>query len=130
LRCPSHCFAEGELFAAPTLPRALILVDGNPLRPFPWAHTNVIQGDGTLVGHRHGLHRCQVTRDRLMCELGGEDGRYGFAEHKGYATERHCTAIRDYGPCRHHRPLFLRKILAGEPIVGEQVDLELVDFDA
>lgn len=45
----------------------------------------------------------KVTRDRIMCELDNRWPRYGFAEHKGYATADHAEALRRYGPSPVHR---------------------------
>lgn len=48
----------------------------------------------------------KVTRDRIMAKFDKEFPEYGFAEHKGYATERHIEAIRKFGPCPIHRRSF------------------------
>jgi ribonuclease HII len=45
----------------------------------------------------------KVTRDRIMVEMDGEFPLYGFAEHKGYATEEHSEALDRHGPCAQHR---------------------------
>jgi ribonuclease HII len=45
----------------------------------------------------------KVTRDRIMVELHGTFPDYGFAEHKGYATEEHSEALTRHGPCVEHR---------------------------
>jgi ribonuclease HII len=45
----------------------------------------------------------KVTRDRLMVELDGRFPDYGFAEHKGYITPDHSTALERHGPCVEHR---------------------------
>jgi ribonuclease HII len=45
----------------------------------------------------------KVTRDRIMVELAGSWPAYGFADHKGYVTPEHSTALRQHGPCGIHR---------------------------
>jgi ribonuclease HII len=50
-----------------------------------------------------------------MVELDREEPRYRFAEHKGYATPVHIEALREHGPCVHHRAGFTR--------VKEQLEL-------
>ena len=50
----------------------------------------------------------KVHRDALLEQLDREDPRYGFAEHKGYATPAHIAALRLHGPCVHHRAAFAR----------------------
>lgn len=51
----------------------------------------------------------KVSRDRLMVEFDKKYPQYGFAIHKGYATERHAAALREHGPCPIHRKTFLKK---------------------
>jgi ribonuclease HII len=48
----------------------------------------------------------KVTRDRLMRLLDASYPGYGFAQHKGYGTPQHQTALADLGPCRIHRMSF------------------------
>ncbi|MEI8206688.1 MAG: hypothetical protein WCG03_07410, partial [Kiritimatiellales bacterium] len=48
----------------------------------------------------------KVTRDRMMVELDTQFPEYGFAQHKGYGTPAHLTAIHRHGPCLHHRKTF------------------------
>ena len=31
---------------------------------------------------------------------------YQFSKHKGYGTKVHMDALRDHGPCEHHRQSF------------------------
>ncbi len=50
----------------------------------------------------------KVSRDRLMVDLDKKYPEYGFAIHKGYATERHMAALHAHGPCPIHRKTFLK----------------------
>jgi ribonuclease HII len=45
----------------------------------------------------------KVTRDRIMADLHQQWPRYGFAEHKGYVTPDHASALERHGPCPEHR---------------------------
>jgi ribonuclease HII len=38
-----------------------------------------------------------------LVQLHETDPRYGFADHKGYATPEHIAALKQYGPSLHHR---------------------------
>ena len=49
----------------------------------------------------------KVKRDALMQRLDGVISGYGFAAHKGYATDVHCTALRAQGKSILHRNSFL-----------------------
>ncbi len=53
----------------------------------------------------------KVTRDQIMEEYDLIYPEYGFAQHKGYGTARHCEALKKYGPCPIHRKTFIRSIL-------------------
>jgi ribonuclease HII len=105
---------DTPLFTAATPPplRPRILVDGRPLRPFSWPHEGLIDGDAKSFAIAAASIVAKVTRDRKMAELDGEFPGYGLARHKGYGTKEHCAALREKGPCREHRLLFLRKLEA------------------
>jgi ribonuclease HII len=53
----------------------------------------------------------KVERDNLMIELASSHPEFGFAGHKGYASEAHISAIRAVGPSIQHRHTWLTKIL-------------------
>jgi ribonuclease HII len=52
-----------------------------------------------------------------MQRVGQAFPEYGFAQHKGYSTPAHFTALSEYGPCQHHRRSFapIRKRLEPAP---------------
>jgi len=64
----------------------------------------------------------KVARDRMMAELDGRHPGYGFAQHKGYATDDHRDAVLRLGRCAVHRDVFLRKLLA------QRADPNQMDF--
>jgi ribonuclease HII len=53
----------------------------------------------------------KVDRDNLMIELAKTYEVYGFAGHKGYASEAHILAIKTVGASAEHRHTWLTKIL-------------------
>jgi ribonuclease HII len=83
------------------------LIDGLPVRPFPIPHTAIVQGDGRCKSIAAASILAKVTRDRIMIRLDAEYPSYGFAQHKGYATELHIERLRIHGPCPIHRKTFL-----------------------
>jgi ribonuclease HII len=103
---------EDRLEFKPTV-SCRILVDGLALRRFPYPHTNLVNGDARSLCIAMASVVAKVQRDRLMQELDARVPGYGFAQHKGYATEDHRTAILRLGRSPQHRDLFLRKLLAG-----------------
>ncbi|MGC6424936.1 MAG: ribonuclease HII [Lentimonas sp.] len=91
-----------------------LIVDGRPLKPFPYAHEGIVKGDGKSLAIAMASIAAKVTRDRVMVELSECFPGYGFELHKGYGTRRHREALWACGPCPIHRELFLRKIMGGE----------------
>lgn len=90
-----------------------ILVDGLPLRSFPYPHTGLVKGDARSLCIAMASIVAKVTRDRRMDALDPVYPVYGFARHKGYGTEEHRAAILAHGRCPEHRNSFLRNLLAG-----------------
>ncbi len=83
-----------------------VLVDGNQPLPISIAQKTVVKGDSRSLSIAAASVIAKVHRDRLMEELDSMYPDYGFARHKGYATAVHLKAIREHGPCPHHRRTF------------------------
>ncbi|HEY1793097.1 MAG TPA: ribonuclease HII [Opitutaceae bacterium] len=90
-----------------------VLIDGLPLRRFPYPHEAFVDGDARSLCIAMGSIIAKVARDRMMAELDARHPGYGFTKHKGYATEDHREAILRLGRCPLHRDAFLRKLMAG-----------------
>ena len=89
-----------------------LIVDGRPLKPFPYVHQGIIKGDSQSLAIAMGSIVAKVTRDRVLTKLDSKYPDYGFGGHKGYGTQRHRRAILSCGASPVHRELFLRKILS------------------
>ncbi len=89
-----------------------VIVDGLPLRGFPYPHAAFVRGDARSLCIAMASIIAKVTRDRLMVALEQTFPGYGFHRHKGYGTEDHRDAVLRLGPSRMHREAFLRKLLA------------------
>lgn len=106
-------FSTPEEIAAFQPPaKARILVDGLPLRNFPYPHQGVVQGDSRSLCIAMASIIAKVQRDRMMIELDALHPGYGFAQHKGYGTDEHREAVLRLGRSPEHRETFLRKLLA------------------
>ncbi len=79
------------------------LIDGLPVRGFPYPHEGIVRGDSISLSISAASVIAKVTRDTLMTSLHEEFPHYGFARHQGYGTKEHLEALRIHGPCRHHR---------------------------
>lgn len=82
------------------------LIDGLPVRDFPFPYDAIVKGDGRSLSIAAASIIAKVTRDRLMRVIDREFPQYGFAKHQGYGTKAHLEALRNHGPCRHHRRSF------------------------
>ncbi len=101
----SHLAMERAIAQLPQ-PLGLVLVDGLPIRDFPYLHRGIVKGDSLSLSIAAASIVAKVTRDRLMRELDALHPAYGFAIHKGYGTRRHLQALREHGPCPEHRRSF------------------------
>ncbi len=93
----------------PLTPDAII-VDGNHKIPdITIPQMPVIKGDQKSVSVACASILAKEVRDRIMEEFDGKYPDYGFATHKGYATEAHLAALEKHGPSPIHRRTF-RKV--------------------
>jgi ribonuclease HII len=83
-----------------------VLIDGLRIKWLPYPQTALVQGDCKSYSIAAASVLAKVTRDRLMRDLDKIYPGYGFAEHKGYATQQHYAAINQRGPCAIHRRSF------------------------
>ncbi len=93
------------VLALPCLPDTA-LIDGNRLPDLPCEAEYVIKGDARSLSIAAASIVAKVTRDKLMIEADTRYPGYGFAQHKGYATELHRGQIAKLGPCPIHRRSF------------------------
>ncbi|MDR2675965.1 MAG: ribonuclease HII [Opitutaceae bacterium] len=106
-----------------------IIVDGLPLKPFPYPHTGIVKGDARSLCIAMASIIAKVTRDRLMRALDTRHPGYGFARHKGYGTAEHRDAVLRLGRCAEHRDAFLRNLLATRADPAQTVLFEEVAND-
>ena len=88
-----------------TPPQALLL-DALLLPDIPLPQRAIIKGDSSCLSIAAASIIAKVTRDRLMVQLHEQYPTYGFAQHKGYGTEAHLAALREYGVTPIHRRTF------------------------
>jgi ribonuclease HII len=67
---------------------------------------SLIHGDGLSISIAAASIIAKVERDRIMAEWDLVYPQYGLAQHKGYATPEHLTALQVHGPSPHHRYSF------------------------
>jgi len=77
--------------------------------------TSVAKGDMISLSIAAASILAKTTRDTILCELDNQYPDYGFADHKGYGTAAHRSAIQRLGPTPVHRISFapLKDLNAG-----------------
>lgn len=90
---------------------ARLIVDGKPLKDFPYEHTAIVKGDGKSLAIGLASIIAKVTRDRMIIALDSRFPQYGLKHHKGYGTPEHIAALIKYGPCELHRELFIANVM-------------------
>jgi ribonuclease HII len=84
-----------------------LLVDGNHFKPYPSVpHTCVIRGDALYLSIAAASILAKTYRDERMEALAKLFPQYGWEQNAGYATVQHQKALRQVGPCEHHRKTF------------------------
>lgn len=99
------------------LPPKRVLIDGNRAPALPMLTATLVKGDALVPAISAASIIAKVERDRLCGELHERWPQYGFAEHKGYPTEKHLEALRQHGACPAHRRSYapVRDVLVARP---------------
>lgn len=85
------------------------LVDGNQSKDFGLPVETVVHGDSLSASIAAASVLAKVTRDDYMLQMAVHYPQYAFDVHKGYGTNTHYAALREFGPCPIHRQSFLKK---------------------
>jgi len=83
-----------------------VLVDGNRFPDIPCPGESVIGGDSLHAEISAASILAKVARDQEMLTADRLYPGYGFARHKGYATQQHRAALHHLGPSSIHRHSF------------------------
>ena len=84
-----------------------LLYDGNA--NYGTGIKTMVGADGKVAQVSAASILAKVSRDALMRAWDGVYEGYGFAEHKGYGTKAHLSAIATRGYCDIHRKSFALK---------------------
>jgi len=103
--------------AASKISATSFLIDGNIDPKIANARSyTIVKGDAKSISIAAASIVAKVTRDNIMNELHLEFPHYGWDKNSGYGTKEHRNAILKYGPCKHHRISFLRKVLGSDAV--------------
>lgn len=103
------------LIKSPKFP-AVILVDAMPLTLIHTPYqdipiTSLTQGESKSASIAAASIIAKITRDAIVTRLDASFPSYQFAQHKGYATKAHQSALKHFRPSTIHRQTFLKKFL-------------------
>ena len=90
-----------------------LLIDAETLRDLETPQTSIIGGDRVSMSIAAASIIAKVARDRLMEYYDRVYPGFGFASHKGYATQEHLIAVTLRGASPLHRLTFRG---VGEPL--------------
>ena len=84
-----------------------IIVDGNRFKKYKdLPHTTIVKGDGKYLSIAAASILAKTYRDDYMNQLAEEYPQYDWKANKGYPTNKHRDAIRQYGITPYHRKTF------------------------
>ena len=90
-----------------TIPPQHIIVDGNRFKPYEKVpYQCVVKGDGKYMSIAAASILAKTDRDDYMKSISADYPMYQWSKNKGYPTKAHRSAIKEYGPCEHHRMSF------------------------
>jgi ribonuclease HII len=93
-----------------------VLVDGLYCPAINISCRAIVQGDSSVAEISAASILAKTARDAAMLEMHERMPQYGFAQHKGYPTAAHLSALMQYGVSDEHRKSFapVRKLLKEE----------------
>ena len=83
-----------------------VQVDGNRIPPWQYRAEAVVKGDGKVASIGAASIIAKVTRDHDMALLDKQYPEYGFAQHKGYPTKAHMSALEQLPILNEYRLSF------------------------
>ncbi|WP_407886926.1 ribonuclease HII [Scytonema sp. NUACC26] len=86
---------------------ALCLIDGNQLvKDLPLPQQTIVKGDERSLAIASASIIAKVWRDSLVSRLASKYPMYDLERNKGYGSQKHLMALREYGPSLLHRKSF------------------------
>ena len=85
----------------------LLLIDGNRFPAYIGIiHQCIIKGDAKYQSIAAASILAKTYRDEYMEKLHRKHPQYGWISNKGYPTNKHRSAIKEFGPTKYHRTSF------------------------
>ena len=85
----------------------LLLIDGNRFPAYLGIiHQCIVKGDAKYQSIAAASILAKTYRDEYMEKLHRKYPQYGWISNKGYPTNKHRSAIKEFGPTKYHRTSF------------------------
>ena len=85
----------------------LLLIDGNRFPAYLGiVHQCIVKGDAKYQSIAAASILAKTYRDEYMEKLHRKHPQYGWISNKGYPTNKHRFAIKEFGPTKYHRTSF------------------------
>ncbi|MDR2836859.1 MAG: ribonuclease HII [Bacteroidales bacterium] len=85
----------------------LLLIDGNRFNKYQnIPHHCIIKGDGIYMSIAAASILAKTYRDEYISKLHLQFPNYQWDKNKGYPTQSHRKAIKQFGSCEYHRKSF------------------------
>ncbi|WP_172369706.1 ribonuclease HII [Sporosarcina jiandibaonis] len=77
---------------------------------------SVVKADAKSLAVAAASILAKTTRDSIMDTIHNDFPMYNFTKNAGYGTAEHLAALRENGPCKHHRKTFepVKTIIANQ----------------
>lgn len=98
--------AMSRAVAALSIAPAHVQVDGNQCPSVDCTVEAIVKGDALIPAIGAASILAKVARDRELLVLDEQYPQYGFAQHKGYPTKAHVSALEAHGVSPVHRRSF------------------------
>jgi len=84
-----------------------LIVDGNKFKKFKnIPHETVVKGDEKYLSIASASILAKHARDDYMQKISKKFPNYNWSKNKGYPTQQHREAIKQYGITSYHRKSF------------------------
>lgn len=89
----------------------ILLVDAVKIPDIDIIQEGIIKGDEKSLSIAAASIIAKVTRDRMMVDFDDIYPEYGFKDNKGYGSQKHIEAIKNFGLCPIHRKSFTKNFI-------------------
>jgi len=87
-----------------------LLIDAFKI-PLAVSQQAIVHGDRLSVSVAAAGILAKVERDKYMTDLSLKYPGFEWLKNKGYGTKKHREAIKEFGPCLHHRLQFISRYI-------------------